>query len=711
MESQLLPSTENACEEDVGNGVLEAKAACEGLYIAGKLEFKSLRTMTDFTYTDQVMKKKINPPWAATEELREAKAIINDDGESQVGVSMSNAYNEEDVRVENDPQENTQMMGKYKHYVLNTRYPEGSIAEQYLLGESMMYCMEYMYDGRKRSHKLSRKMLMEDDSEGASLLEKNGKPYVLGNLEYQQVRKWVLGRSDENDDWKKKYDMYVGNWRSRCQGRRVIEAGNLMDYIPWFKQQLKDEVDSAFKRIVDRPSRRFPLEFDDNGSIIGEYRAKFVTNVLTFELDPEVHKKEVLTTIVQNIPGLVDENFDQDAVSNEMLQLGVELDEFCVEIGIAACAHSGALRQGMWIHEYIRKSGFFGEDLFMGTALVDMYAKCWCIKRSVEVFEGLFKRNEYSGGAMIGGFALHGLANQAICSLERMVKEDGVCPNRVMLLGVLTACTHAGLEDEGTDLLEHMEGSIKGNVELAELAAKELLDLEPSSRVWVGKDVTYVQQSNIYVGARRCSDARRVRKIMGERGIKKTPGCSVVEKWDVMVNLLADLGFVWRLQHNILASYQILAGIEWTALPVAVEADGNDWDDASALLIVVFGKDKNVSGEQLVFEANARKQLEERFALFESRDFPRELQKRRTSDIEASSRSGCSPFANAYRPSMPVLPRSCELLDWYGATVAYGTLYQGGRASRDFYNILIDEIVHVTKNGPLEDVVAGEIIV
>ncbi|KAF6152701.1 hypothetical protein GIB67_021361 [Kingdonia uniflora] len=115
-------------------------------------------------------------------------------------------------------------------------------------------------------------------------------------------------------------------------------------------------------------------------------------------------------------------------------------------------------------------------------------------------------------------------------------------------------------------------------------------------------------------------------------------------------------------------------------------------------------------GEQLVFEANARKQLEERFALFKSRDSPHESQKHRTSDIETSSRSGCPPFANAYRPSMQVLPRSCKLLDYYGANVAYGTLQQGGRASSEFYKILINEIVDVAENGPLEDVVAGEII-
>ncbi|KAF6165962.1 hypothetical protein GIB67_012859 [Kingdonia uniflora] len=114
--------------------------------------------------------------------------------------------------------------------------------------------------------------------------------------------------------------------------------------------------------------------------------------------------------------------------------------------------------------------------------------------------------------------------------------------------------------------------------------------------------------------------------------------------------------------------------------------------------------------KQLVFEANVRKQLEERFALFESQDSPRESQKRRTSDIETSSRSGCSPFVSAYRPSIPVPPRSCELLDWYSVIVAYGTLQQAGRASCYFYNILIDEIVHVIEDGPLEDVVAGKII-
>ncbi|KAF6159534.1 hypothetical protein GIB67_032305 [Kingdonia uniflora] len=78
---------------------------------------------------------------------------------------------------------------------------------------------------------------------------------------------------------------------------------------------------------------------------------------------------------------------------------------------------------------------------------------------------------------------------------------------------------------------------------------------------------------------------------------------------------------------------------------------------------------------------------------------------------QLSYQSGCSTFAKAYRLSMSALPKSCELLDWYGVIVSYGTLQKGGRALQNFYNILIYEIVHVKEDGPFEDVVAGEIIV
>ncbi|XP_010252255.1 PREDICTED: putative pentatricopeptide repeat-containing protein At3g28640 isoform X2 [Nelumbo nucifera] len=261
----------------------------------------------------------------------------------------------------------------------------------------------------------------------------------------------------------------------------------------------------------------------------------------------------------------------------------VKPDEFCIATGLTACAHSGALQQGIWIHEYIKKRDAFTEDVFVGTALVDMYAKCGCIDKAVEAFRCMPKRNVFSWAAMIGGYAVHGFAKEALHCLEKMQEEDELMPDGVVLLGVLTACKHAGLLEEGLFLLNHMESkygvvpkhehysctvdllcragrldealklirrmpmkplasvwgsllsgcSMRGNVELAELAVEELLQLEQDA---LEEDGAYVQLSNIYLGARRSEDAQRIRRLIGDMGIKKTPGCSVIENIHLLEN-------------------------------------------------------------------------------------------------------------------------------------------------------------------------------
>ncbi|KAL5730635.1 hypothetical protein ACHQM5_003435 [Ranunculus cassubicifolius] len=263
-------------------------------------------------------------------------------------------------------------------------------------------------------------------------------------------------------------------------------------------------------------------------------------------------------------------------VFREMLCSNVEPDEYCVATGLTACANSGALHQGMWVHEYVKKKGGFFGDVFVGTVLVDMYAKCGCIEKAVEVFEGMPYRNVFSWAAMIGGFAVHGFAKEAIQCLDRMVRENQR-PDNIVLLAVLTACTHAGLVAEGLFLLENMNalygivpeiehysctadllcragrlnealelihrmpmkplagvwGSMLsackkyGNVELAELAVEKLLQIERDTGS--KEDIVYIQLSNIYLNAQRGYEARRIRKMMGDRGVKKTPGCSVIE--------------------------------------------------------------------------------------------------------------------------------------------------------------------------------------
>ncbi|KAF9609685.1 hypothetical protein IFM89_017884, partial [Coptis chinensis] len=80
-------------------------------------------------------------------------------------------------------------------------FVEGCIQEQYLVEEAMMYCMEYIHDGNLGSHKNGRRVIMNEDIESAHPMDKKGKQYVLPNIEYQQVRKWVLTHSLENAEW------------------------------------------------------------------------------------------------------------------------------------------------------------------------------------------------------------------------------------------------------------------------------------------------------------------------------------------------------------------------------------------------------------------------------------------------------------------------------------------------------------------------------
>lgn len=288
---------------------------------------------------------------------------------------------------------------------------------------------------------------------------------------------------------------------------------------------------------------------------------------------PDVIKWNVLMN------GYVRGGLGSDAliVFREMLACGIEPDEFCVATALTACAQLGALCQGKWIHEYIKKTKGLKPDVFVETALVDMYAKCGSIDMAADVFERMRERNVFSWSAMVRGFAAHGFAKKAFHCLERMQVEDGFRPDGVVLLGVLTACTHAGLLKEGQFLLDNMEeqygivpkhehyscvvdllcragqldnaiqlirrmpmkplASVWGallsscrthkNVEIAELAVEELLKLEKGNRE--EEDAALVQLSNVYLDARRSEDACKVRRMIGDAGLRKTPGCSMVE--------------------------------------------------------------------------------------------------------------------------------------------------------------------------------------
>jgi len=88
----------------------------------------------------------------------------------------------------------------------------------------------------------------------------------------------------------------------------------------------------------------------------------------------------------------------------------------------------------------------------------DMYAKCGSLDDALRVFESMPRKNEVSWNAMISALAFHGQALEALSLFRRMSKDNGtVQPNDITFIGVLFACVHAELVDEGRQLFESMK--------------------------------------------------------------------------------------------------------------------------------------------------------------------------------------------------------------------------------------------------------------
>lgn len=258
------------------------------------------------------------------------------------------------------------------------------------------------------------------------------------------------------------------------------------------------------------------------------------------------------------------------ALCSEMALAGLRPTEATLVTVISASADIAALPQGKELHGFSWKHGFESNDK-VKTALVDMYAKCGSVKVARNLFERLKEKRVVSWNAIITGYAMHGHANEALDLFEEM-KEKSL-PDHITFVGVLAACSHGGLLDEGwiffesmvrdyrivptiqhytcmVDLLGHcgrldeaynlimqmraMPDSgvwgallnsckIHGNVELGEVALEKLIELDPDD------SGNYVILSNIYAQAGKWEGVARLRKLMIDRGIKKGTAYSWIE--------------------------------------------------------------------------------------------------------------------------------------------------------------------------------------
>ena len=234
------------------------------------------------------------------------------------------------------------------------------------------------------------------------------------------------------------------------------------------------------------------------------------------------------------------------------------------------CASTGALEWVKDVHRHILEEGH-ESDVRVGSALVHMYAKSGSIEDAQLVFERMEECNVMTWNIMIGGLGQHGRGQDAL-ELFRKMKADGLVPDAYSFAALVTACSHTALVNEGRQifcamkdygveptvvhytcmvdllgragLLEETKRFISsmpveadagtwgallgacrtyGNVELGELAAKEVMKLEPADAS------PYVLLSNIYAAAGQWDQVSFIRHMMQERGIRKEPGVSWIE--------------------------------------------------------------------------------------------------------------------------------------------------------------------------------------
>eukprot|EP01018_Ginkgo_biloba_P012014 Gb_13369 [translate_table: standard] len=238
---------------------------------------------------------------------------------------------------------------------------------------------------------------------------------------------------------------------------------------------------------------------------------------------------------------------------------------------LRACANLAALQHGRQVHGHIIQSAFLS-NVYAGGALIDMYAKCGSIEDARQVFNEMPERDIVSWNAMIAGYAQNGCGKNALQLFEQMLLSS-MKPDYITFIGILSACSHAGLVDEGRHFFESMiqdycikptadhyacmidllgragqlaeaEDIIKnmacepdaimwgtllaacrihGNRDLGKRAAECLIKLEPQN------SAPYVMLSNIYAAAGRWDDVTMVRKLMKDMGVKKKPACSWIE--------------------------------------------------------------------------------------------------------------------------------------------------------------------------------------
>ncbi|XP_047322394.1 pentatricopeptide repeat-containing protein At5g59600-like [Impatiens glandulifera] len=138
----------------------------------------------------------------------------------------------------------------------------------------------------------------------------------------------------------------------------------------------------------------------------------------------------------------------------DMFNAGVNPNHVTVTAFLPACGLAGLPLIGKAVHGLIYRMGL-SVNIFVASALIDMYSKCGRLMEARIVFDKTRVKNVASWNAMIGCYGKHGMVDSSLNLFERM-KDEGVEANEVTFLCVLSACGHGSLVEKGLDIYKQM---------------------------------------------------------------------------------------------------------------------------------------------------------------------------------------------------------------------------------------------------------------
>ena len=162
------------------------------------------------------------------------------------------------------------------------------------------------------------------------------------------------------------------------------------------------------------------------------------------------HHFKTIVTWTSLIAHLSRFNMPLQALSffNQMRGFGLYPNQFTFSAVLSASAATMMILHGQQLHSLIHKHGFDG-NVFVSSALVDMYAKCADMLSAEKVFGQMPERNIVSWNSMIVGFLHNNFYDRAVGVLKDVLREKRVIPNEVGVTSALSACANMGASDSG----------------------------------------------------------------------------------------------------------------------------------------------------------------------------------------------------------------------------------------------------------------------